>query len=617
MKNQAVWQKYTGKVAWPTLFLFFGLLIGYGFLWLAYKNGLFWGWTSCIGASLAYGMFTIAHEACHGNISGGVKSFVGIEKMLGWISSLFLMFPYCAFVVIHLRHHAHTNDPVKDPDNYVNGSNAFSIFFRCTTLIGHYFGLTLGKDSKNDPAMKSIRGQSILFTLFVMALIITLILIGEGQALLYVCIISALIAAPILAFSFDWIPHYPHHNTGKYHNTRVLTIPGLELVSLYQSYHLMHHLYPRVPFYKYKSCFLDYEKELLSHKSPIEGFRDQDAHLMQKKNTYTDLLTGKKWSYILEVENVFKETHDSIKITFKNLDTIPFTFQAGQYVVVSDYVQNQLIRRCYSICENPSTGKLSIGVKRVTHGKLSNHLLDTVKENYKLQVAGPYGNFVLPETIHTSLILIAGGSGITPLLSILKFVLTTSSTHVTLLYGCKSDKDIIFKKDIDMLALSYPNQFNCIIALDVLTEEKQYKYLEHVNNDVLCYVCGPSPMMSASKRALQKIGIANHQIITEEFSFETKQLSGKKHTITSVIHQNKISFSADCSETILEASMREEKEIPYACGMGQCGTCKLKLDEGEVVWNTIEEIALLKNERDQGYILPCICSAKTNLTLSS
>ncbi|WP_109298708.1 fatty acid desaturase [Aquimarina sp. AU474] len=616
MKNQAVWQKYTGKVAWPTIFLFLGLLIGYGFLWYAYKKGL-GGWTSCIGAILAYGMFTIAHEACHSNISGGVKSFIFIEKTLGWVSSLFLMFPYCAFVIIHLRHHAHTNDPIKDPDNYVNGSNALSIFFRCTTLIGHYFGLTLGKDSKNDPAMKSIRGQSILFTFLIIFLMGTFIIIGEGYALLYVFILSALIAAPILAFSFDWIPHYPHHNTGKYHNTRVITIPGLEFVSLYQSYHLMHHLFPRVPFYKYKRCFLDYEKELLEKKSPIEGFRDQDAYLLKKKNTYTDLLTGKNWSYILEVGNVQVETHDTIRITFKNLDNIPFTFKAGQYVVISDDVQNEFISRCYSICESPSTGMLSVGVKRVSGGKLSNHLLDKVKRNYKLRVSGPYGNFVLPEKINTPLVLIAGGSGITPILSILKLVLTNSNIKVTLLYGCKSVKDVIFKKDLDQLSLLYPDQFSCIIELDILTEEKQCTHLEHLGSEMLCYICGPLPMMNASKRVLQKIGIADHQIMIEEFSFQRKQLSGKKHNIQSVLHQREISFFADSAETILEASIREKQELPYACGMGQCGTCKVKLDEGEVVWNTTTEIALLQNERDQGYILPCICRAKTNITLRS
>ncbi len=615
MKNERVWQKYAGKVAWPTILLFAALLLGYGILWYAFNSGLSGVWTSCIGAVFAYGMFTIAHEASHGNISGGVKSVVVFETILGWLSSMFLLFPFCAFKVIHLRHHAHTNDPVKDPDHYVNGKNAFTIFIRCLTLIGHYFGLTLGKDSKKDPAMQLIRKQSIGFSVSMLLGITFLIVSGYGPALFYVFILSALMAAPVLAFAFDWIPHYPHNNLDKYHNTRVITIPGLEFLSLYQSYHLMHHLYPRVPFYHYKDCFQDYEKELLAEKSPIEGFRTQDLGLMQKRNTYVDVISGKSWSFVLEVENVFKETHDSLKITFKNLDDIPFTFKSGQYVVLSDYVEGRLVSRCYSICENPSTGKLSVIVKRVHKGKLSNHLVDQVKENYKLKVSGPYGSFILPKERHQPLLLVAGGSGITPILSILKCYLETSDAHITLLYGCKSKNDIIARQELDNLSSAYTDRFSYIVDFDILDEKKQKDYLKNISLASLCYICGPQPMMAASKKVLSNLGIPQECIKTEEFASATKELTGVLHEIEVSIHQHELLFDSDTSETILESAIRAKKEIPYACAMGQCGTCKVKLIEGEVTWKNEDEIALLCNEKEQGYILPCVCSATTKVRL--
>ena len=616
MNNQAVWQKYSGKVAWPTIFLFVGLLIGYVMLTYFYVNGLSGVWTSVTGALLAYGMFTIAHEASHNNISGGVKSYVFLESMLGWISSALLLFPFSAFKVIHLRHHAHTNDPAKDPDHYVNGKNAFSIFFRCLTLIGHYFGLTLGEDSKADPAMRSIRKQSMVFITFLSVTLIGLIATGEGLTLLYVFILSALIAAPILAFSFDWIPHYPHNNLDKYHNTRVITIPGLEFISLYQSYHLMHHLYPRVPFYNYKDCFLDYEKKLLEEQSTIEGFRTQDSRLMKRKNTYVDLIKGSTWNYILEVENVFQETHDAIKITFKNLDQIPFKFKPGQYVVISDYVDGVLVSRCYSICENPNTGKLSVAVKSVPRGKLSDHLLTNVREHSKLKVSGPFGNFTLPKTVKQPIVLIAGGSGITPILSILKTFLDSNNHHITLLYGCRSAEDVIFKEELEQLAEVFESRFSYILSFDMLDSNRQYELLKFIALDSLCYICGPQPMMDASKEALAKLGIANDHINTEEFAIETPALSGITKEVFFTMYQEEISFSVDTKETILEGAIASQKEIPYACGMGQCGTCKTKLIEGEVHWKRTEDIALLEHEKEQGYILPCICSPKTTIKLN-
>ncbi len=616
MKNQAVWKKYSGKVAWPTIFLFLGLLVGYGFLWFFYKNGLSGAWTSLIGASLAYGMFTIGHEACHGNISGGVQSFIVLEKALGWLSSSFLLFPYCSFAVIHLRHHAHTNDPVKDPDNYVNGKNALSIFLRCFTLIAHYFGLTFGKDSKKDPAMRAVRSQSILFTVLLLITISTLIVIGEGMALLYVFVLSALIAAPILAFSFDWIPHYPHNNLGKYHNTRVITVPGLEYVSLYQSYHLMHHLYPRVPFYKYKSCFQDYEKELIKERSPIEGFRNQDLGLFKKENTYADLISGKTWNYILEVENIFLETHDTVKITFKNLNNIPFAFKPGQYVVVSDYVENKLLSRCYSICEDPLTGKLAVAVKRVKHGKFSNHLIDNLKAGYKLRISGPYGSFILPDIVKAPVLLIAGGSGITPILSMLKTVLRTSNQQVTLLYGCRSAKDVIFEDEIKELEKVYKNRFAFLLSFKILNAEMQYQCIKDISYNTQCYICGPTPMMNASKVALGSIGISENQIKTEEFVYSQNELTGDEFEVK-ILGDIKATFLSDTSETLIEASLRHQKKLPHACRMGQCGTCKIKLIEGNVTWQKREGISLLQHEIDQGYILPCVCKPKTNVILKS
>ncbi|WP_405205989.1 fatty acid desaturase [Aquimarina sp. LLG6339-5] len=615
MNNQAVWQKYSGKVAWPTIILFSILSIGYILLWKFYLLGLSPIWSSIIGAVIAYGMFTIAHEASHGNISGGVQSFVKLEKTLGWISSFFLLFPFSAFVVIHLRHHAHTNDPVNDPDHYVNGSNPFSIFFRCLTLIGYYFELALGSQSKKNEAMNRIRGQSILFLFFLITILSTVIFLGYGSALFFVFILSALIAAPVLAFSFDWLPHYPHNNLSRYHNTRIITIPGLEFLSLYQSYHLIHHLHPRVPFYKYRSCFLDMESELLEKQSVIEGYRDQDLKLLDKKNTYSDIQSRKKWNYVLEVEEVYRETSSTIKLVFKNLDRIPFPYEAGQYVVISDLVNGDLISRCYSICEDPFTGKLAVAIKRITGGKLSNHLVNTIKKKDKLRVSGPFGKFLLPKSISKPFVFIAGGSGITPIISMIKSALRTSEEKVTLLYGSRSKEEVIFDQELKELSLRYPNRLDILLTFEILNADLQHKYLSKLWVDSCFYICGPSAMMEASKKVLSKLGVLDNLIKVEEFSQNFSELSGVKRRIDIKMNGNHFSFNTYSSETILQGSMKTKNVLPHACKMGDCGTCKALLIKGEVNWKSKEDIVLLNNEINQGYILTCMCTPQTDIIL--
>ena len=145
--------------------------------------------------------------------------------------------------------------------------------------------------------------------------------------------------------------------------------------------------------------------------------------------------------------------------------------------MISDYVDNKLINRCYSICEDPISGKLSVGIKRVPQGKLSNHILDNAQKGNTLKVSGPYGNFVLPDDRNIPIVLIAGGSGITPIISILKSYLRTSKQTVTLLYGCQSKEDIIFEKELAELSASYKDQLNYMLTFDILDEHRQYQYL--------------------------------------------------------------------------------------------------------------------------------------------
>ncbi|MEO1053396.1 MAG: fatty acid desaturase [Bacteroidota bacterium] len=604
---------FEGQVAKPTILLFVLLCAGYALLWWVFSHNLLNPWLiGLLGAVLAYGMFTIAHEASHGNISGGNQRFIKLDAWLGWISASTLFFPYTAFKVIHLRHHAHTNDPEQDPDDYVKGKNFLDVFLRCVTLVFSYYVHALGTESRHNKAMKKCKAQSLAFVVFLVSMVALTILVGVGQAFLFVFVIPATIAAPFLAFSFDWLPHYPHQNMGKHLNTRIVTIPGLEILSFFQSYHLIHHLHPRVPFYQYKAKFQAIETELIKHESPVEGWRQHDRQLFEEQNTYHDIANGSTWNYALKVAAVEKLTHDSMAIQFENVGGLPFKYKTGQYVVVSSVVNHEKVSRCYSICSDPNQGELSIGVKRVPGGLLSNKLLDTVKAGQALNVAGPFGKFNLKHDINAHQ-MVAGGSGITPMLSMLYEGLANTKASFKLIYGCRSSEDIMFENELKALAEQYAERFEMTISHELLNTEKQLELLGQVSDSTAFYLCGPTAMMDASKQALAQLRVTEEHIITEEFYLDSGVLIGLHFSVQS----GSQSFEAYESETILEASRRNKMTLPHACGMGQCGTCKARLKSGEVAWKSNEQTVLLESEKAEGYILTCLCQAKSNVQLEN
>ena len=206
-----------------------------------------------VATLVAYAAFTSAHEAAHGNVSGGAHPW--LDHTAGWIGSIFLAAPYSAFRVLHLQHHSHTNDPEKDPDFYVAGGSALSVVARCFTIVPHYYGTFLfGASSRTKAARDARTGVVAWLTGFALSLA-ALFAFGLGHAILLLWIGPAVIATGFLAFGFDWLPHAPHTTIGRYRDTRVVLFPGLSLLLLWQNYHLIHHLWPRVPFYRYGVCF--------------------------------------------------------------------------------------------------------------------------------------------------------------------------------------------------------------------------------------------------------------------------------------------------------------------------------------------------------------------------
>jgi len=270
------WRAHAGELAWFTLGLFFLVVAGEIAVWWGVLSDRMPMWAGTISATLlAYVAFTVMHEATHGNIHGEHARLHWVGEIAGWLSALTLLAPYPSFRVLHLQHHANTNHPERDPDYWVRGHNPISVILRSfSILLAYEYNFFLGTASKTRAAQTQ-RRLAVLTLWGLLGILVVLIATGFGWEALWLWVVPALTAAGVLAFSFDWVPHHPHNIQERFRDTRILLVPGLTLPMLWQNYHLIHHLYPRVPFYRYAACFRDIRGELEAKGAPIEGF-DRD-----------------------------------------------------------------------------------------------------------------------------------------------------------------------------------------------------------------------------------------------------------------------------------------------------------------------------------------------------
>ena len=261
------WRRHAGFIAWPTL-LFFVAVFG---AWIAVA-ALAWygilGWAPVLALQtlLAYLIFTPLHEASHGNIAGRDTRLRSLEEGVGWLSGIPLLAPYPAFRKLHLEHHGHTNDEEKDPDFWVAGNTRWAVLWRCFTILPHYYWRILVGILRSPVT----RDAAVVVTLGVYAILaLALTFAGHGLWVLTAWVGPALIATAVLAFVFDWLPHQPHQERDRYRNSRILLFPGLGVLLTNQNFHLVHHLYPRIPFYRYGTFFREARPALAAKGAPI------------------------------------------------------------------------------------------------------------------------------------------------------------------------------------------------------------------------------------------------------------------------------------------------------------------------------------------------------------
>ena len=341
----------------------------------------------------------------------------------------------------------------------------------------------------------------------------------------------------------------------------------------------------------------------------------------------------KFWKGKLRLASVFQETHNVKTFRFQSIDggDLPFSHQAGQYLNVQFLVNGQLVRRSYTIASSPArTSYCEITVKREEHGTGSRYLHDVIEVGALLDISAPAGRFIFDEMKHKSVTLIAGGVGITPMMSIARYLTDRSWIgDIYFILVARTPADIIFKTELEDLALRFPN-FKLLITLTDaksthgwqgqvgrLNEKSLTQFVPDIKSHP-AFTCGPQGMMDATCDLLKQVGVPAELIFTEAFvsppsgagetrtADESLGLSGEVSEIAeSVITfvSSQVVTVATSESNILEVAESAGVDLPFECRSGICGQCKVKCLDGAVFMPTRDALTAL--EESQGYILAC------------
>lgn len=336
---------------------------------------------------------------------------------------------------------------------------------------------------------------------------------------------------------------------------------------------------------------------------------------------------------VLDVRKVVRETADAVSIVLARADGQSIDFKAGMFFTVIVTIEGQEYRRAYSVSSAAQENRtVSITVKRMANGKVSNWLNDHLTQGSTLRVLGPSGSFVVtPSPTPTrQLLLVGGGSGITPLMSIVRTVLAQEpAAHIHLLYGNRSKKDVIFYTALNALQKQHPQRLRVTHILEKppkvwagntgrLDRAMFAGLLDGVLattalGDLEVFTCGPAPVMDAVSEEVLARGLPASRLHQEKFTPAAGATDVTRFAPQTVAIQSggqTWSGTAQAGQTLLEAGLASGAPMLFSCTLGGCGRCRVKVTEGTV--DMPEPNCLLPSEKAQGYALSCIarpCSA--------
>jgi len=327
----------------------------------------------------------------------------------------------------------------------------------------------------------------------------------------------------------------------------------------------------------------------------------------------------------VRIERVVRETADAVTLVLRDAAGEPIRFAPGQFfTLLVRLPDGEVARRAYSASSSALDGAtVSLTVKRVAGGRVSTHLVDRAREGDALEVLGPSGSFVpAPAAGPRRLVLVAGGSGITPLASIARTLLASEpQTRLALVYGNRGERDVVLRDALGALAVEHGPRFvvrhvlevpppgwtGGVGPLDAAALARELDAMGEPDAPTTEYfLCGPAPMMLAARGLLERRSVAPARIHEERFisAHATAPAADRPQPVTVRSRGAHHRFVVAPGQTLLEAAMQQRVDLPFSCTVGGCGACRVRLVEGRVVLH--EPNCLSAEERADGYVLTCI-----------
>ncbi|HEY2223247.1 fatty acid desaturase [Actinomycetospora sp.] len=630
-------------VALPTLGVFLGALaLWVGATWLVLANVSSW-WlllTIPVHAAVTFLMFTVLHESAH--LAAGRIRWV--NEVLGRLSMMFVVawasFPILRF--IHIEHHRNTNeDRLADPDAWSELGPSWLLPLRWMTQDLYYFRFYTPLMPRRPRA--EVAEQLAVFLAVAIAFA-ALVVTGHGWQLLVIYLIPQRLGIGVLGWWFDWLPHHELEATAKSNRFQATRIRvGWERVMnplmLYQNYHLVHHIHPTIPFYRYVQVWRRTESDFLDRGAPIatawgselspaeyrawrritENF-DRDADLPRRLHR-------------LRVAEVRRLTSDSVSITFEVPSELreTFRFAPGQNVTVATDIDGETVQRNYSICTVAGSGVLRVAVRLAEQGRFSTHANTRLAVGDELEVTPPSGQFTLTPDPHTRrhLAAVAAGSGITPVISILASALAAEpGSRATLLYANRDTGSTMFADELAMLTRQFEGRLKIVhyhsradadratstehedIVAGRLNADRLRAHLRDARlQDAEWFLCGPSALLDDVQTVLDEHDTPTRQVHRELFVAPDDQLDENDladvvpATVTVTSGGEKTQLHSEGTASILETVLDGGVDVPYLCTGGICGTCRATITNGTV--HMQQNYALSDDEIEAGNVLTC------------
>lgn len=630
------------RLALPTIGIFLATLTAFVGSTTAYISGWIPFWVTIpVNAAVTFVMFTVVHDASHYAISS-IRWVNGLFGRLAWLFvGPVVAFP--AFEYIHIQHHRHSNDDEQDPDTFASHGSLWVLPLRWSMVEYFYIKYYLPR-GRSRPVIE-VAETLVMMTLFLTGLIVAIVT-GNFWTLAIVFLIPQRIGLTVLAWWFDWLPHHGLEDTqrsNRYRATRNRV--GAEWlftpVLLSQNYHLVHHLHPSVPFYRYLRTWRRNEEAYLERNAAISTvfgqqlnpdeyrqWKELNGRLARLLPVRMPARSSSPHAVLhrIPVASVDPITADATLVTFAVPEALrdAFRFEPGQHVTVRTDLGGQGIRRNYSICAPATRAQLRIAVKHIPGGAFSTFVANELKAGDVLELMTPTGRFGTPlDPLHRKhYVGLVAGSGITPVLSILATTLEIETeSRFTLIYGNRTKESTMFRAELDRLESRYADRLE---ILHVLSSEPLHtpELRGRIDRDKLTrwltstlrpagvdewFICGPLAMATAVRETLIEHGVDSERIHLELFyGFDTPPETRPSYagaTVTFTLSGQRAIFDLVPGDSILEGALGLRSDAPYACMGGACGTCRAKLIEGNVEMD--HNFALRKAELDAGYILTC------------